>query len=69
MPVVEIWYRRKRGDAYRRQHGTEEVEALLKAGSRMTIKVDGKDCRVTVDKAAPAAIGAAAVGMLWVTEA
>ena len=69
MPVlVEIWYRRKRGDAYRRQ-GTEQVEALLGAGSPMTLKVDGKDRQVTVDQAARTAVSFAAVGTLWVTEA
>jgi hypothetical protein len=68
MPVfVEIWYRRKRGDAYRRQ-GTEQVAALLEAGSPMTIRVDGSERRVTVDKAARTAIGMAAAGTLWVTE-
>ena len=35
----------------------------------MTLKVDGSDRRVTVDKAARTAISIAAVGTLWVTEA
>ena len=65
---VEVWYRRKRGAAYRR-HGTEQVAALLEAGVPMTLKVDGNDRRVTVDKAARTAISIAAVGTLWVTEA
>ena len=70
MPViVEIWHRRKRGDAYRRRQGTEQVEALLDTGSRMTVKIDGKDCRVTVDQAAGTAISIVAAGTLWVTEA
>ena len=38
-------------------------------GSRMTVKIDGKDCLVTVDQAARTAVSFAAVGTLWVTEA
>ena len=65
---VEIWYRRKLNAAYRR-HGIEQLEALLDAGTPMTITVDGNDRRVTVDKAARTAVSMAAVGTLWVTEA
>jgi hypothetical protein len=65
---VEVWYRNKGATNYRR-HGMEQVHALLEAGSPMTIKVDGEDRQVTVDKAARTAISIAAVGTLWVTEA
>jgi len=65
---VEIWYRQRHGADYRR-HGIEELEALLDAGSPMTLAVDGNNRRVTVDRAAPTAISIAAVGTLWVTEA
>ena len=65
---VEIWYRRKRGGAYR-SHEIEQLEGLLEAGAPMTLKVDGNDRRVIVDKAAHTAISIAAVGTLWVTEA
>jgi hypothetical protein len=65
--VVEVWYRRKRGDVYR-SHGKERVEALLEVGAPMTVKVDGKDRRVTVDQVARIAISIAAVATLWVTE-
>ena len=65
---IEIWHRRKPGAAYRR-HGLEQVAALLEAGATMTLKVNAKACRVTVDRAARTAISAAAVGTLWVTEA
>ena len=65
---VEVWYRRKCGDAYRR-HGTEQVAALLEAGAHTMLRVDGNERRVTVDKAARTAISMAAAGTLWVTEA
>ena len=65
---IEIWHRRKTGAAYRR-HGIEQIAALLEAGATMTLKVNAKVCRVTVDRAARTAISAAAVGTLWVTEA
>ena len=67
LTFVEIWYRRKSGASYR-SHGIEELEALLGAGTLMTLKVDGNDRRVTVDKAARTAVSTAAVGSLWVTE-
>ena len=35
----------------------------------MTLKIDGKKCRVIVDRAARTAISIAAVGALWVTDA
>ena len=65
---VEIWHRHAADAAYRR-HGTEELDALLDAGTPMTLRVDGKDCSVTVDRAARTAISIAAVGTLWVTDA
>jgi hypothetical protein len=67
LAFVEIWYRPKRSADYRR-HGTEQVAALLEAGAPMTIKVDGHDRRVTVDRAARTAISMVAAGTLWVTE-
>jgi len=65
---VEIWYRPTSGAEYRRR-GIEQVEALLQAGSRLTLKIDGNDRRVTVDRATRAAVGIAGVGTLWVTDA
>jgi hypothetical protein len=65
---VEVWYRRTRSAEYRR-HGVEKVAALLQAGSHLTLKVDGNDRRVTVDRATRAAVGIAGVGTLWVTGA
>ena len=65
---VEIWYRQKRTVEYRRR-GIEQVQALLQAGSRLTLKVDGNDRRVTVDRATRTTVGIAGVGTLWVTDA
>jgi hypothetical protein len=65
---IEIWHRRKAEAAYRR-HGIEQISALLEAGATMTLKVNAKVRRVTVDRAARTAISSAAVGTLWVTEA
>ena len=65
---VEIWHRQTADAAYRR-HGFEELEALLDAGTPMTLEVDGSERRVTVDKAARTAVSIAAVGTLWVTGA
>ncbi len=52
-----------------RRHGSEQVDALLEAGSPMTGKLDGQDRPVTVDRAARIAISIAAVGTLCATEA
>jgi hypothetical protein len=65
---VEIWYRPTAEAAYRR-HGIEELEALLDAGTPMTLEVEGDHRRVTVDRAARTAVSIAAVGTLWVTDA
>ena len=64
---VEIWYRQKPAAEYRRR-GIERVQALLQAGSRLNLKVEGKDRRVIVDQATRASAGATGVGKLWVTE-
>ena len=65
---VEIWHRQKGEAAYRR-HGIEELEALLDAGTPMTLKMGDDDCHVTVDKATRTTVSIAAVGTLWVTDA
>jgi len=68
LQFIEVWHRQKPEAAYRR-HGIEQVTGLLEAGAAMTLKVDGKKCRVVVDRAASTAISIAAVGTLWVTDA
>jgi hypothetical protein len=65
---VEVWYRRTAVAEYRRR-GIERVQALLQAGSRLNLKVEGNDRRVIVDRATRAAVGIAGVGTLWVTDA
>ena len=65
---VEVYHREK-GEVVYRRHGIEELEELLQAGAPMTLKKEGGDRCVTVDKAAPTAVSIAAVGTLWVTDA